>query len=475
MEVRGEPLDDQCDALTSLRVGDLVGNKYRIGSILGQGGMGVVLAARHIALDDWVAIKIMTGEPSERRNRRLFREARAVAKLKSEHTVRVLDVAALPSGRPYIVMEYLEGQDLKSLLEVRGKLAPGFSVLLALQACRALAEAHAARIVHRDIKPSNLILTHGADRAPRLKIVDFGIAKSLDDIAAGDSSTGGVLLGSPAFMSPEQIRCDSAVDPRTDIWSLGATLYTLISGRKPFESSSFAELCAAILREQPPPLESVPPALQQVIARALEKSLEKRWPSMSAFAEALQPFADEAAYDCVPSDCVPRQVNSPAQIDAPVVQFFGKGTTLSDREQPLTRALPQRARGWLTLAAGGVLTFATMAALVQRTPMVLGERHGPVLMTSGLRSVANVLDHRDRAPKERAWTPVDANDTPTQTSRPDTLNPATAVSASSVPVVDRRPLLPLGNESPGKRRTEVVRRPEQTKQLTEDELFQDNW
>ena len=268
--------------------------KYRIERLLGKGGMGLVACARHLDLDQSVALKLLLPEVLRNRDvvKRFRREAQAMVQLKGEHVCRVFDVGALDDGTPFMVMEYLEGQDLGLLLREQGRLTPGFAVDLVLQVCEALAEAHALGIVHRDIKPANCFLTHGPDGEPLLKVLDFGISKALG-VADGGITTSQTLIGSPSYMSPEQMHSSKNVDARTDIWALGTVLYELVSGRRPFVGDSFAALCLAVTTKPMLALDDVvlPDGLVEVIARCLEKQPEGRFGSMAELSAAIAPYA----------------------------------------------------------------------------------------------------------------------------------------------------------------------------------------
>ena len=285
---------------TSIAAGDVLGGKYRIDGELGVGGMGVVLAATHLELDAPVAIKVIRDEfaRNEEVVGRMLFEARAAAKLRSTHVVRVLDVARLESGAPYIVMERLRGRDLASLLVEHGPLPVQEAVDYVLQACEGLLEAHALGIVHRDLKPENLFRAETHEGSV-IKVLDFGISKDTG-LSPGLSprsvmTTAGYAVGSPYYMSPEQMRALD-VDARADIWSLGAILYELLSGHCPFEGESLPVVCASVLSEaEAAALASVAPqvpeGLSVIVAGCLRKDREQRFGSVVELAAPLRAFA----------------------------------------------------------------------------------------------------------------------------------------------------------------------------------------
>jgi eukaryotic-like serine/threonine-protein kinase len=290
--------------------GDVLAGKYRVDSVLGRGGMGVVLAATHLQLDQRVAIKMLLPETLNNPDliARFSQEARATVRIQSEHVVRVLDVGALESGAPYMVMEHLVGSDLAQLVKRRGPLPLPDAIDFVLQACEALAEAHRIGIVHRDLKPANQFLTARTDGSPVVKVLDFGISKAtLSNGLPSNLTQTSAVMGSPSYMSPEQLKNSKQVDGRADIWSLGLVLHELLTGRVAFHADTLAELHVAILQSAPAPLSTwrpdLPPALQGVLHRCLQKDPARRFSSMAELALALAEYAPQRALVSVERTC----------------------------------------------------------------------------------------------------------------------------------------------------------------------------
>lgn len=280
------------------RPGDVVGGKYRIESVVGSGGMGIVVGAVDTSLARPVAIKFLSPQHASRDGAvaRFLREARAAAAIQSEHVVRVFEVSTLPNGAPFIVMEHLRGADLAQTLSDRGAFSIHDACDLLLQACEALSEAHNRGIVHRDLKPQNLFLSHRPDGSPCVKVLDFGISKAADDAAPNLTSTD-MVMGTPLYMSPEQVRSLKSVDARADIWALGSILFELLTTSPIYDAPSVPALCAMIAMDPPTPLRArrrdAPAELEQVILRCLQKDPAARFPNVAALADALVPFASE--------------------------------------------------------------------------------------------------------------------------------------------------------------------------------------
>jgi serine/threonine protein kinase len=285
-----------------VNIGDVVAGKYRIERMLGSGGMGVVVAARHLGLDEPVALKFLAlhraddKEPLER----LVREARATFRLRSKHTVRVFDVDELPSGAVYIVMELLEGRDLREELATRGPLPEEEVVSYVLQACDALEEAHGLGIVHRDMKPHNMFLAKQPLGPPIVKLLDFGMSK-IDPalFEAGPLTRPETALGTPRYMAPEQWKSASEVDPRADIWALGIVMYELLTGKAPLQGMPPRERQARLLAGAIPSPRDVrtdmSDGLARVIMRCLRADPKGRWPSVVHVAAALRQARPSAA------------------------------------------------------------------------------------------------------------------------------------------------------------------------------------
>lgn len=283
--------------MTDLRIsaGDILARKYRVDRVLGEGGMGVVVAAIHVDLGHHVALKMMLPdkEHTPEMRERFLREARAVVRLKSQHVAKVLDVGTDEQDLPFIAMEYLEGKDLHETIKKQGPLSFEDAAEYVLQACEAVGEAHAAGIVHRDLKPANMFLTRDVSGAPCVKVLDFGISKLIGAELALTQET--QALGSPLYMSPEALGSAKNVDARTDIWALGIILFHLVAGRTPFHEATMAQLCTRILTSPPTPLDEyrqdAPGGFEAVIHRCLQRNRDDRYANVAELAHALAPFA----------------------------------------------------------------------------------------------------------------------------------------------------------------------------------------
>lgn len=305
------------------RAGDLLADKYRVEAVIGHGGMGVVVAAVHRELAQRVAIKVMFSSARHSKDAvaRFLREARTASMLRSDHSVRIHDVGRLKRGEPFIVMEYLAGTNLAQVLASRGPLPITEVVDYTLQASEAIVEAHRLGIVHRDLKPSNLFLTARSDGTPHVKVLDFGISKA--EWIAGEGSGLDLtstleVMGTPMYMSPEQVRASRAADPRMDIWALGVVLYELIAGRPPFVADTLPAISALIVSDPAPPLHlhrpEVPAALAAVVMSCLSKDPGGRPQTAFDLAHEIAPFASAAGRESI------RQIEGIVQLPADALQ-----------------------------------------------------------------------------------------------------------------------------------------------------------
>jgi tRNA A-37 threonylcarbamoyl transferase component Bud32 len=371
--------------------GEVLAGKYRVERVLGVGGMGIVVAARHTHLNDRVALKFLLPEIAQTPAlvTRFVREAQAAARIKSEHVARVYDVGTMENGVPYMVMEHLVGRDLGSLLGERGALPIGDAVDYVLQASEAIAEAHSIGLVHRDLKPANLFISQRADGSPLVKVLDFGISKAVAgfDVYPGaarqDLTATSSMMGSPLYMAPEQVRSAKTVDARADVWSLGVILHELLTGSPPFRGDTMPAVLASIVADPPASLRAsrpaVPPSLESVVLACLEKDPNRRLPDVAALAEALAPFAEARSYLSIDRVAkilgrAPGRSSSPAALrgTAPAVTNTAApwGRT-ADAQKPPRRGARALVAGIVVvgaIAASGGLFF-TLRARAMRTAM----------------------------------------------------------------------------------------------------------
>ncbi|MGH7298374.1 MAG: serine/threonine-protein kinase [Polyangiaceae bacterium] len=448
--------------------GQVIDGKYAIEDTIAEGGIGVVVRATHTGLGQRVAIKYL--KPRALRDpalvERFEREGRLAARITSEHVVRVQDVGRLPEAGPYMVMEYLVGRDLGSIVD-EGPMPIPRAVDYMLQACDALAEAHALRIVHRDIKPDNLFLAQRPSNTAILKIIDFGISKVVRNNDASGSwrkQTGHQeRFGTPLYMSPEQLRSVADVDQRTDVWSLGVVLFELVTGSAPFDGDDVPQLSASILTAAPRALGAflpdAPQGLDSVILRCLEKDPARRFRNVGELAQALSPYGTpEGSSRVIRIQQVVRRGGqsirpaTPAAfaVQAVSAQATPTATSVPDRDGetvvlPRRRAVSPRAIGLAAL--GGIVVVSGIALLLsaRSTPA-----SAPVVTASAAAAsvAASVVSEAPQpAPAPEVQTPLVATATaPVQEVAPSaapahkTLASRPSAAPAAAPRSDRRAL-----------------------------------
>ncbi len=382
--------------------GEVIAGKYRVERVLGVGGMGVVVAAMHLELEQRVALKFLLKEAAAHPDvsARFAREARSAAKIRSQHVARVIDVGTLETGAPYMVMEYMDGEDLEHVLARTGPLPVDVATGYVLQATEAIAEAHALGIVHRDLKPANLFLAKQPNGDPVVKVLDFGISKSAQSAGQANLTKTSAIMGSPLYMSPEQMTASKTVDMRSDVWALGAVLYELLAQRTPFMAETMPELVGAILQNPHDPIRQlrpdVPEGLEIAIHRCLEKSAANRFANVAEFAAAIAPFGPERSDLSVSRISHVLGVDGPSKPVIPSVRRdpsvpdVAKGMTATGsplaQTVPGTAIPPAKARsGWLIaapllallLAGGGALYFFALRPKLAQAPAVAAATGDP--------------------------------------------------------------------------------------------------
>lgn len=362
--------------------GDLVHGRYRVDFELGRGGMGVVLQARDQMLDRDVALKVVLPRMlrSPEAIERFSNEARSLAQLESRHVVRVMDFGAISSpascaGLPFMVLELLRGEDLFSVSAREEGMSPARVVRYALQACSGLAAAHSQGIIHRDLKPENLFLAVEADGNECLKVLDFGIARSHSRRAL---TRGHIGVGSPGYMSPEQVEGTGHVDARSDIWGLGVVMYELLAHRPAFFGDNPQSLCLQILTSEVTPLlevkPSLPPALVYIVERCMAREPDRRFANVAELAEALAPLDDWSPE----SDAERIRRRLEAAEESPVSETRPQSRQLPSVDIVVTEPVPLPRRGRrlasLLLATAVLVPFVALLPRVAEAPQLAPAR-----------------------------------------------------------------------------------------------------
>jgi serine/threonine-protein kinase len=390
MSITNDPPDERGPLPEGVFEGAVLAGKYRIGAVIGSGAMGTVVQARHLLLDEDVAIKFLFADRLKHKDavQRFVKEAKAPLRIQSEHVVRVLDVAVLEGGVPYIVMEHLTGKDLASRLRWRGPLPVEEAVDFLLEGCEAISESHRIGIIHRDLKPANLFVLEREGASPILKVLDFGISKSVrlipetldleGTLQSAQITQDRAILGSPFYMSPEQMESARDVDARTDIWALGVTLFELVTGAPPFRGTSLVQVYATMASSRAggwrQALSKHPPGLEAVIGKCLEWDRDRRYASADDLARALAPFGSKHSAQAPRRIArIPRASDSNAGVESASLPRFGAGRSAG--------------RNLIGAVLAGFVGSAIFL-FVGRPKTVVVEDHPPAMSVSAAASAA---------------------------------------------------------------------------------------
>jgi serine/threonine-protein kinase len=414
-----------------LAPGTILLGKYRIDGLIGTGGMGHVVRASHLYLHQPVAIKLLLPELAESTStvQRFLREAQATVKLRSEHIARVMDVGTTDDSIPFMVMEFLEGNDLNQILRHHGPQQPAIVVDLMMQACEGIAEAHALGIIHRDVKPSNFFITQRPDGSMLLKILDFGISKT--PIGYDELTGTQTVIGTPSYMAPEQMKSGRAADPRSDIWSMGVVMYQLISGRPPFSGESYAELVLKVGLEAPQPFPvPVPTGFDTIVMRCLEKDPAQRHQTVADLARMLAPFATDPASAAQSAARAARILQQRSALQgmqgSPLAMGGGLATPIPISPAQLTpRSWPPSQATSVSRGAGQM----TLRTRSQRGVLIASVAGLCLIAAAGGYAVSRLS--RDDGVHVQA--PLPTKEAPTAAAEPATPPPAAAEPAAAAP------------------------------------------
>ncbi len=438
---------------TGITPGAVLDGKYLVGRIIGSGAVGIVFQAKNVELDETVAIKCLRPEMQIDSGMvgRFAREAKAAAAIKSEYVATVHDVGTTEDGVPYIVMEYLEGKDLGTFVAENGTLSARTAVEYALQCCEALAVAHSKGIVHRDIKPENLLVTERAGGMRIVKVLDFGISKA--------ALTGSIfqnelpivktlsLMGTPLYMSPEQVRVSDSVDVRSDIWSLGMVIYEVLTGHTAFTGASITEICAQIIEAPPNPIElhrnDLPSGLVEVIAKCLQKDVTKRYQNVAELALALMPFGPKRTRLNVERAIAVLQGSGHVALDVRFQSTMPPGS--SDPPFPLIPRHSSVPTGLLMPASVPAPSSHTVADPPRSMPAGFYVGVAAVLLLAGVGILLLLKGNpapQPSAPVVQQVAPAVVATAPPAPAQPAAPEPnATATATTSAPVVVQKPVV----------------------------------
>lgn len=368
-------------------LGETFADKYRLDRVIGEGGMGIVVLAHHLELDQPVAIKFLLDSMAQSPEgaERFRREARAAARIQSDHVARVYDVGVIENGNRYMVMEYLRGHDLAREIANQGGLPIAYATRLMLEALEAIVEAHAAGIIHRDLKPANIYLAERSDGRVRVKVLDFGISKSIGTTSSAELSltTTSAWIGSPLYMAPEQMQSARSVDHRADIWSMGAIFYEILAGVPPFLAESLPQLCTMLLTVDAAPVSrkrpEVPADLESIVMRCLSRDPNLRYQHATEVLEALQAFASTISGANQGALSQPARLSFHGSDTLPIEALAQSGPTGS---LPETRISTGTAVAWAEPRSSSLTGSSAEGSPPSRRGLGLGLGLGAVLMAS---------------------------------------------------------------------------------------------
>ncbi len=421
--------------------GTLVGGRYRIVRAIGSGGMGVVYEAVHDTLGQRLALKILNGDLARSADlaKRLEREAKTLARLESPHIARVIDVDVAPGAMPFMAMELLIGNDLDDEIVRRTSIPWREAVGWVLEACEAMRAAHANGIVHRDLKPANLFL-HQADGRRVVKVLDFGISKitAAQDVAVTLTQS---VIGTPLYMSPEQMTRPREVDLRTDVWALGLVLYELVTGVAPFEAETPQAVAILIATKEPEPMSALmpglPPGLDSVVLRAIRKAPAERFQSATELAEALAAVLQGRAN----VDAVPAAGRAVAGHEAAIAStgVRARDPSLENTVAVIAERPPRPARSpavWIALGGAAVVFGSVGIWLATRAGAspVAGEASAPSQTAAAASAAATAT-----APPEEAPPTVTPMTSSSAVASAAAVQPSTSATVGSAPAAPRSP------------------------------------